>query len=404
MVVVIVIFIVGFIFFIFYLKNRLEKNYLEKLIKDYSRRITVLLGHAVTLDSIKPDERKILLEFPKEDFSEWNRLIFKAKKLSCKYEQAIDEYFNPKYPIGKQNTDISNKIESLSFKEVSLFVREDWEKRIETIRKVDNFREQCKDGIKLYCDSRSYSDISNSELLKNRKNIEELQDIHDLSKLQEKWNLKQNEFNNSFLRERKELYPNTGYYLYTLPVNKISPAGKKKNGYIKLWQIFVSGYSPYFLEEQNDDYKNSYEEVNKLKDCSLSYRKFVYDKLFNIIKNLQEEFSNVLVLFVNSSSNSWPVSTYEGHYKYIKQKFADNSIDYLNFDDFATYKTDEQKTVIIFDFITNNEDMLFKSGLVGSVFMSRNSIMTIGYISIKKQYSHTEIREIINNENPKIES
>jgi hypothetical protein len=231
--------------------------------------------------------------------------------------------------------------------------------------------------------------------------IEHLQKCYVISKQQDDWLKRQESFCAKYRSTITECNSNAGCYTYDVPFNKIRKDGTSTKSKFKIWQSFSDSYSPYHLEEQSDSMVNTYGELDDFKNRQRYYYEYIYERIFHVIQKIEEDNEEKpLVVFINNCPFEWAKETYDYHYNHLKSLLDDYDFPYVNIDRLYLLDTSTNyKTVIIVDFITSNDELYTNCNLIVSFF--KDFIPTIGYHTILKEYSDTEVKEIIDNERKK---
>lgn len=421
MVLFLLIFTVCSILLIFFKKlSRSENVMLSKAISNHNQLVCALTQKAFVDQhtALTEDEERKIVTMAEADWNEWNNLITKMHKFYSSNPFLVNDFLKDYFPniqdrtLYKKLTSNGSKmskneaaIRSLSFEEIKVLdsmTEDDWNKRKTRLKKINNIINHNADGIKTYKEIKKLSSGPNNTLLLRDQNlIEHLQKCYVISNQQDDWLKRQESFCAKYRSTIIECNSNAGCYTYDVPFNKIRKDGTSTKSKFKIWQSFSDSYSPYHLEEQSDSMVNTYRKLDNFKNRQRYYYEYIYERIFHVIQKIEEDNEEKpLVVFINNCPFEWAKETYDYHYNHLKSLLDDNNFPYVNIDRLYLLDTSTNyKTVIIVDFITSNDELYTNCNLIVSFF--KDFIPTIGYHTILKEYSDTEVKEIIDKKRKK---
>lgn len=388
-----------------------KQAYLRTVLKKHPKIICALLNLSNTpsLASLSGEQKEVIRSFPIKDWDLWERLKIHANKTAKAYPNSfadfIDEnmkrvrdrkaYTNVKL-FSRQELKNERVIDGLTLEELHLIEAESasaWQRRDEIRKAAFSIRSTCPAGVETYGIIHKNKRPSNEEIVRNRKNIEELQRTFELSKGFDGWEKKQDSFCNQYWNFIKEIRPNDGRYTYQVEFQKSDRFGQLHKSKYKIWQGFAESFSTHLQERQTDKYK---ENLKKVKQFAIKNRYFydhVYENLVFIAQKVEDEYGNTLVILVNQCKLHWSKDIYAYHYEHLIKKLNENEFEWLFFSNLGD-NTDngDYKAVVVIDFITSNDELKANAQLIMEHFPV--SPPMIGYYSLVKEYDEDELLKI----------
>lgn len=232
------------------------------------------------------------------------------------------------------------------------------------------------------------------EIIKHEDKIKELDNISSYAKNQE-------EFSKYIRNLIREITPSWGAYSYEIPVEygeKWYGPFKKPSIKFKIWQFFVESFS-----DVDIDYSKypdlAYLDIDNevLREGRETFKTGVYDKILDLIKNIQFEDYNPITLFADTDE-LWEVYHKSSHFLYLRCILNNYNIPEHEFYSYVFYK--QPKNVIsVIDLITYKTDLL---RFASSLFNNLEDQPLVFYISLRKEISEDEVEKLIQKTNNKI--
>lgn len=201
------------------------------------------------------------------------------------------------------------------------------------------------------------------------------------------WEKKQDEFTKD---SRHATLDDWGCYCYELKFEKPDEDGTTKKGHFLLWQHFEESY----CDNMDLDYsyypsaKKHYEELSGLKDCSLYFNDFVYDKLLGFIKHIKEKYDNLIVVFGDSNLSEDKVDSFNDyHFEYLKEQLSQNEIAYYGAISSIGSLTEKFLPIVVVEMISTNAHIKEQC----QCLMEMNFHPCITYISLEKGFDTEEM-------------
>lgn len=388
-------------------------NHVKSLLNAHQNKIKLLLGKdkLFSYSDLSNEELNIILSLSDNDYNEWSSLINRIQRIGSQYPYTLYEFINEhitgiKYRNSykkhiSNNTPTPQKvkvaIDSMLLDELRL-IDSDSE---DTWKHRDSLREQATslisnypDGYKTYCDIRQNNKPQHGEVVRDKRQIIELQSVYECCKNYEGWEDKQNDFSSSFWQILKDVRSQDGRYVYDVTFNKPTRKGSQVSSTFKVWQGFCNSFSSYLLDRQTDDYLDKYQKLSEFKNRGRYFYDHVYDEIFEIIKRLNSDMEgSVYVIMVDKCKRNWTKESYDYHYKRLRQNLDESNINRLNFRELPSIKDPgDIKGIFIFDFVTSNEELKNNCKLIIEHF--NKSVPLLGYYSMEKEYDEDELLEL----------
>lgn len=392
-------------------------------IKKYPKLVAALLKRNYTdLYSLTDKEKSTISLMSKQDWKDWLLLQNDAIKLIEQYPIAFDdyiiEYFDKsiynrplaKTDGGKLFVPIKQKrkklIAALTFDELRSLCSEtsdNWETREKRISRAAEIRNDNPQGFLFYTKTKKKESFSSLDILRDKHFIEQYQKFAQDAEVYIEWEKRQEEYAGHYYGIVKEVYGNSGRYVYDIPYNRITDEGKYVNSKFKIWQSFSYSFSSSHLDLQTKSYKEAYERVSEFKNRTRFFYDSVYDSIMKIVENISQIQGNKpMIVFINNCNAEWGQASYDYHYKRLKNRLNDKYYDYCEISSLYQKKTLSPITsIFIVDFLTTNEDLFNNCKSIIS-FFNGSIPPTIAYHSFLKDYSSEEIFEILETEKKKV--
>lgn len=353
------------------------------------------------------EEEDIICSLSLEDWKYWTFQINEAKETAKKYTIAFDEFIAESFPhIYKRKcfqkskfSPIANKreavIDSMTSGELSLVLSEsseNWEARVKRNNIASKIKRENQDGYFTYCEVLKKPSLSSNEVIFNKKAIIEYQKAYEQSKIYEGWEDKQQKFSSSYRALCSEHRKEDGRFSYKVTFNHIDKFGKLVISEFMVCQGFVDAFCFSDIEEKPQFVIRCTDNLPSFKNKNRIFRESVYNGIFNVIESAyNKEEDATLVVFINSSRFNWEKDSYNYHYRFLKSKLREEGIDFCEIENLT--KIDRKhiySSVVIIDFITNDEDLKSNCRIVAEYFTGK--IPFIGYYTLLKEYTEEQIK------------
>ncbi len=344
-------------------------------------------------DLLYPDVIKILERKSKFPSTEQGILkLLKMEEVDSEYKCKVSNNSKrAKYVLaflkskGKKATDKQFVLSNLS--QLDAYIIDYIDKEYKRIKSL------FPNGIKVY--EHRYS-VNKENIIANEDKISTLepQAVKFLS-LQD-WEKHQEEYTKY---SRSIHLENFGCYVYDIPFETITPEGNPKKGNYRVWQHFCESYfcepvsDSEFIEDVKQYNPQLIENAKKV-ICflgkTITYRDSIYDKIYKFIKEIQEKFGSVTVVWGTSSFRDYiDINNYQ--FKYIRALLNENCIS--NVDASELSFPGLSRNLVILD-ITSTNDWL-KSFCSKIITENPKLQPLITYISLCKAYDKKEIEDLI---------
>ena len=409
LVIAVVIAVIGY----FSIKSNGKRNRIKSIIKRYpSFALTLLNCEKLPHISLITEEQSAkILSLSDSDWEEWESLYKGVRSLAEKYPHTLYDFINSSFPKCKERvnynkgvklfTPIPQKVKvavaSLLLEELRKIDADSekvWKERDALRLYATNIRQKYPEGYKSYCLVHNDRFPKDSVVVNNKKHIAELQKLYDESKAYEGWEKKQEEFCSKFWQILKEVRSHDGRYTYDVTFNKPTRKGTLIESKFKVWQGFCECFSSHLLDEQDENFKASFDKIPDFKRQTRYFYNRVYDQIFEIISQFAEKVSGDLyVILIDRCNRNWSERTYDYHYSHIREVIDESDIKRFNFSDLPSVNDNGNiGGIFILDFITSNEELMSNCKLIIEHF--RQSVPLIGYYSLMKEYDEEELREL----------
>lgn len=374
-----------------------------------------LLQAAVLLDkddvsanyTFSPEEIASLQKLQLEEWKHWHSQVETAKVIAKSYPTVFIDFIHELFPkvsrrksvIKQQSNRRYNKvevlIEGLKSEELSLVIaetEESWKERIATKAKVDSIKNSNKEGYDTYCEIKKTKQPTAIDILRDSKEIEELQKVYNQSTIYKDWENRQKDFSTKYYEICKEHRECDGRFTYQVKFSYNDRYGKRIESDFKVWQGFVGSYSYECEDLQPSHMISTRNNLPEWKSKDRYYYNKVYDGIFQVIEKLSNMHnSKPLVVFVFSSRYEWDKDTYNYHYKYLRNQLQLNDYETIDMELITNVsKEKEYESVIIIDLITHNDDLKNNCKLLAEYFTKKQP--NIAYYSLLKEYSKEEVK------------
>lgn len=374
-----------------------------------AKQIAVLLNkEKITPEySFSSEEEDILCSLTIEDWKHWTFQVKDAKEVAKKYPLAFDDFIAESFPQiynrkcfeKSKFTSTARKreavIDSMTSEELSLVLAEtsdNWNARIKKNSIASEIKRTNRDGYTTYCDVLKRASLSTTEIIRDKRAIIEYQRTYENSKIYEGWEEKQNTFSSLYHSLCSEHRKSDGRFTYQVKFNHIDKFGKLISSEFKVWQGFVDAFSFSDIEEKPPFMIKCTNNLSSFKNKNRFFIDDVYNGIFNLIESVNnKEEDSSLVVFINSSRYNWDKDSYDYHYRVLKSKLSDDGVDFCDIENIIEIdRTSIYSSVIIVDFITNDDDLKSNCRIVAEYF-TRN-IPCIGYYTLIKEYTEDQIK------------
>lgn len=399
-IIIILLLISVFLLFIFVFKILKRRAVISNIISKYPIQASTLCR--TNIGYLDANVKLKILTFPLENWEDWSKKVNELICCSKSYPEVMSEYIlyyfpnvkdAPNYKEFKIFTPEINRckilIECLQYDDVlklSQISHDEWLKRKKTKSIADAIILSNPDAITEL--RKKDPTILDEDIIKNQRRIEQIQKRYYVASAFNDWCKKQSEFCTIARNLRDEFAKNCGCYTYDIEFERPLSNGKSVSDMFKIWQIFVSSISPFYLEYQPESSVTLYKELSEFKDKTRYYFNSVYENAIPYIEALAKDKS-IVVLFNNYTSYNWNIDTYNYHYNYLSSLLSKNSIDWIdveklneNLDDF------DYDIAFVFDFITVNSDLKYISKNIIESFSKK--VPVIVWYSMIKEYDKQE--------------
>lgn len=207
------------------------------------------------------------------------------------------------------------------------------------------------------------------------------------------WKNKQDAFCLSYYEKIKEFRKGDGKFTYNVNYKYPDKYGNMTSSKFKIWQGFPNAFCDERCDYIPEFFIQSNKRLPEFQNCTRYWLDVVYDQLLDVVNSLSILYkNNLLVAFVNTSKYNWPTNSYLYHYKKLKDRLTEKEIEFCDFENLsesAIFKM--YSAVIMFDLITDTEDMKRNAGTIAEIF--EKTIPVIGYYSFLKEYTQEEIKK-----------
>ena len=391
-----------------------RKNHrISSLMKSYPSFVKVMLNREVlpVLSNLSAEQTKIILSLSDDDWKEWDALSKRAQMLANKYPETLYEFISEYIPVCKERANYKKNaalftpipqivkiaIDSLYLDELRRIDADServWEEKDKLRSYAIKIRQKFPEGYNTYCDIHKVKSPSYSEIVANKKHIAELQKLFDESKGYEGWEKKQKDFCSEYWDILKEVRSKDGRYTYDVPFNKPSRKGTLIKSEFKVWQGFCESYSSFLKEKQTDSFLTRYNKLSEFEARLRYYYDKVYDDIFQIITKIDDKIDGKLyVILIDRCSLNWGKSTYDFHYRHIRELLDNSEIRKINYSELPfTNDNGNIGGVFVLDFVTSNEDLKNNCKLI--IEHLNKSVPFIGYYSMEKEFDESELLEL----------
>lgn len=387
-----------------------DKHKVVRFVKNRcAKQIAVLLNvENISKEyTFSSEEEDIICSLSLEDWKHWTFQINEARETAKKYPLAFDDLIEESFPhiysrkcFGKSNSaSIADKrmsiIDSMTPEELSLVLAEsseNWEARIKRNNIASKIKRENLDGYSTYCEILKKPSLSSSEIISYKKAIIEYQKAYELSKIYEGWEDKQQKFSSSYHALCSEHRKDDGRFTYQVKFNHIDKFGKLVISEFKVWQGFVDAFSFSDAEEKPQFMIRCTDNLPSFKNKNRFFKESVYNGIFNLIESAyNKEEDGTLVVFINSSRFNWEKDSYDYHYRFLQSHLKEEGIDFCDIENLTDIdRKCKYSSVIIIDFITNDEDLKSNCRIVAEYFTGK--IPFIGYYTLLKEYTEAQIK------------
>lgn len=359
---------------------------------------------------LSTEEKKLLRSFSKEEWKEWDALLLAAKKIAGKYPFAMANVVDDLFPSTKSRKYYKKNIKryttckaksevglkSLSLEDLRLIsndTEEVWTEREKTQIAFSAIIKDYPQGYKTYCDIHKNNKPEALDVVRQKDNIRELQEVYDMYLRYSDWEGKQKKFSDHYWKSSKDNRPNDGRYVYKVSYQKPSQLGTVKDSSFTVWQMFSNGYSTHLAEKQTDDFKQGLTCVKELGEKKRYFYDSYYDKLLDFIKNkLVEDDDKILFLLIDNSSYHWDKDVYAYHYRHVISTLDAKGLLWAYYSNLGNFEDDGSiNEIIALDVATPSEDLFRNCKLIIEHFSK--SVPVLGYYSLYKEYSEEEMRK-----------
>lgn len=390
-----------------------KNSRVSSILKSHPALTMVLLDcqKVPSITSLTDEQSKKLLSLSDSDWEEWESLSKRVKNLADKYPQTLFEFISESFPKCKDRVNYKSGIKlfmpipqkvkvavaSLLLEELRLIDADSedvWKDKDNLRVFASKIRQKYQEGYKTYCDIHKVRIPKDSEVVNNKKHIAELQKLYDESKDYEGWEKKQEDFCSKFWQILKDVRSQDGRYTYDITFNKPTRKGTLIESKFKIWQGFCESFSTCLLEKQTESYLKRYKKLEELKKRNWYFYDHVYEQIIDIVRRFNESIDgDVYICLVDQSSFNWPGSSYNYHYRHIRDLIQDSEINSFNLSELPSVEdTGNIGGIFIFDFITTNEDLKNNCRFIVEHF--RKSVPILGYYSMEKEHDEKELIEL----------
>lgn len=344
-------------------------------------------------DLFYEDVKKLLLH--KDEFRETEETIvrtLKNEEISIAYDdKVLDDEVRSKH-VKDFLIDNERELTDKEFVVKNLHRLDEYISDLQTERYL-RIKRQYPDGIKVY---ESYNSKVIARIVKDEETIKTYNTYAKQFLSYIEWEEEQKKH----ASKSRDCSPaGYGCYSYDIEFKRIAKDGKEKKGTYKVWQHFRSAYffdDRYMLNSDLQYLHDNAVENTSFLNRVLRYVDSIYDKTFEFIVNLKNQFGNLTVLWGDSDFiDSDSLNKY--HFEYLRYK-----LDNANIHHFDLNKIDAKKltrNVIIVELITGNSCLKYNCQYLIQKFADVKPLIT--YLSIRKGYDPSEIENLIENRNRK---
>lgn len=357
---------------------------------------------------IKGDEKVLhsdlvddILTLSESDWLRWKRLASEAEVIVKRHMDVFEEYLNDEFPIVSEripkygdNPTLVSYVNYMTMNELEMLVTESdksWQKRRDIKEKASQIVSLNEEGYRIYCqkENRNFNSL---DILCNKKKIEDYQISFLYSQKNNDWENYQEIKNSDYYRICKDNRSNDGRFIHIVKYPKLGEGNIRQESEFKVWQGFTEAFCLYEEEGLPESLFRTTCNLQEFKQNHRFFNEPVYDQLCSLLENVKTEFTNTLVVFIDSSIHEWPFETYEYHYNGLKNRLKDRKIKYYDFKDFCQKNEKEYDAIILFDLITNNDDLINNCKLVVESFQSKKrKFPFLGYYTLLKEYTKEEL-------------
>jgi len=364
-----------------------------------------------SISSITDEQSKKLLSLSESEWEEWESLAKRVKNLADKFPQTLFEFINESFPKCKDRVNYKSGIKLFmpipqkvkmavasllldELRQIDADSEEVWKQRDDLRIFASKIRQKYPEGYKTYCLVHKIRTPKDNEVVISKKHIAELQKLYDESKGYEGWEKKQEDFCSKFWQILKDVRSQDGRYTYDITFNKPTRKGTLIESKFKIWQGFCESFSSCLLEKQTESYLKRYKKLEELKKRNWYFYDHVYEQIIDIVRRFNESIDgDVYICLVDQSSFNWPESSYNYHYRHIRDLIQDSEINSFNLSELPSVEdTGNIGGIFIFDFITTNEDLKNNCRFIVEHF--RKSVPILGYYSMEKEHDEKELIEL----------
>lgn len=381
-----------------------RRKFVRRIIKQYPKQVSVLCN-TIAIDDTYSTRIKIL-SFNKEFWSDWKCKVETLCSLSSKYSSVICPYISTYFPYVNDCTHYKSinvfdsnikrcntLIECLKYDDILQLSRispEEWEQKNKERINAEAIKLNNPDAITYLSKQDPY--ITNSDIVKSKKRIEQIQLRYNVAAAYDAWLPTQKDFNSLVRDLRDEYAQNCGCYKYDVEFKKPLSSGRTHPEKIIVWQIFKNSVSPYLTEYHSTLSFSMMDNILEFKARTRYFLNWVYDNIVPYIKATANN-KTILVVFNNHSSYNWDEQTYEYHYRYFKSVLSNNSIDFADIDNLLPISNNfNYDIVFVFDLITTNSDLVYTTKMLLESFSTK--VSNIVWYSMIKEYDEDEMKSL----------
>lgn len=224
------------------------------------------------------------------------------------------------------------------------------------IQKYEVLKQKYPVGLPAFEAANSYDDGKNSAFLKIQKIVKCEEQIREYEVRERKVRFGdriekvQKEFSVKCRNLRNSVFENLGCYDYDIHFSKMKENGEITDGKFPVWQFFCHSYS----KDDSIDlkyYPNKIEQKEtrtKLINKELFFKDHIYDKIFNFINQIKQEFTTneVYVLFANSGKKYYE-NINNFHFQYLLLKLDENNIKHASLNKLLEVSTSKTCYIIL---------------------------------------------------------
>lgn len=391
---------------------RKKHQRLNQILKQYPKQATVLLNRPAVSDIFKltAEEKRVLLNTRQEDWETWQQLHDKLLPVADRYPDVFNEfvfenissikerpYFSKQYDIFKSPITISKQIvDALTLDELQQLCAEtdeSWKKRKEDKTAAEKIRKEYTEGFKRFEKNCGQEKLTNRLIVRNKNRIAEYQKQFDKASAFNNWETSQNDFGTKAWQLIKDNRPQDGRYFYMVPYKRPAEDGTLLESEFKIWQGFCSSFSPFRTDIQDEQHLTKLNNIEEFKCKERYFTKDAYNSIFAMVEAFSEDVESKPLIIIGENGFDRDVIDYQ--FSHLITLLNNHEYQVCRFRDLMNLKCEiEPKFVIIFDFITTNDELKYTSAIVVEHFTS--TIPNVLYYSMLKQYDEDEIVEIFN--------